>query len=244
MRQTSTAARLALWIGYAALVLVISRTLLVLAILSVPVLWRITRLSRAERGHLYRTYARQALVFSLVLWAGIVLVNGAGHWPSTADGFIALGLDGVVRAGRIAIILVALGIILTRSTATGFYRELQSLGVSPTWRATLLPAALFPKTLTTRFHAIREAQFARGIDYRVGLLERPRILLSTLTLLLLGTLSNIPDRAAILAVRGVYLRDPERRAALPARDSALIALGAALLIAAVLFGTRVLALPG
>jgi hypothetical protein len=206
--SASTGSKLALWIGYGVALFSLPASLWVVGLFALPPLVTVPLLAPEHRGNLLAEFAPKIAFLTSVLFLGVLLISAAGNWPRDLASGGSLIQSALIRVGRIAIVLFGLTLVLATSTASGVYHEMRRRGVSPEWRATLLPAALFPKTLVTRLGAIREAQLAHGIDWRVGFVERPRIFVTTLSLLLMGTLTNLPERAAVLTTRGVFVRDP------------------------------------
>lgn len=189
----------------------------------------------------------RSLRIPLVLVASIVVVN-ALFFPGGQDVLATLGplaitreglTFGLVSAGRLLVIFLALVLFLFTTLADDLLEALVARGVSHRIAFVILSAVQLVPRMQARASGILAAQQARGLVVGGGIRRRAQVLVPLVVPVLLGALVDVRERTFALEARGFGAR-PGRTAyrdvADPAGDRA-IRVGLLVAIAAVIVGT-------
>ena len=184
----------------------------------------------------------RSLRIPAVLVASIVLVN-ALFYPGGSDVLVAVGplavtreglTFGVVSAGRLLVVFVALMLLLTTTLADDLLEGLVARGVSHRIAFVALSAMQLVPRMRDRVDRILAAQSARGLAVDGSTIKRARAVVPLIGPVVLSALVDVRERTLALEARGFGAR-PGRTAYRVVPDSGLDrALRIALLAAIVL----------
>ncbi len=199
----------------------LTKALAVLLVLAVAFLWPPVSLIALAGGLLVAAATAglagqlvRSLRIPLVLVASIVVVN-ALFFPGGRDVLAAVGpltitreglTFGLVSAGRLLVVFVALVLFLFTTLADDLMEALVARGVSHRIAFVVLTAVQLVPRLQARASRILAAQQARGLSVDGGIGRRARTLVPLISPLLLGALIDVRERTFALEARGFGAR--------------------------------------